>query len=152
VASRLRPGERLSQRMRVGSIGERLRAESERAIRWDVVLVWFMRALALVWMVKGLGAWALILGAGHAAEPFEGRSPGFQASTIYFAVIDLLAAVGLWLTSTWGGVIWLLAVMSNLILAFFIPAFVASGALSVGVFIGFTMLYLVLSWLAAREG
>jgi hypothetical protein len=40
---------------------------------------------------------------------------------IYFAVIDQVAAVGLWLTSVWGGVMWLLAIMSHLILGFFFP-------------------------------
>ena len=41
----------------------------------------------------------------------DGR--GYQATIIYFAVIDLMAAVGLWMASTWGGVLWLLAVMSH---------------------------------------
>jgi uncharacterized membrane protein (DUF2068 family) len=70
---------------------------------------------------------------------------------IYFAVMDLVAAVGLWLTSTWGGVLWLLAVMSHLILAVFFPRFVANGALLIAVFILAIMTYLTLSWLAAVE-
>lgn len=120
-------------------------------VRWNRVLVWFMRAIALVWIVKGLIAWAAIFGAELGPPPFEARNPGYQATTIYFAVIDLVAGVGLWLTSTWGGVLWLLAVMSHLILAVFFPRFVANSALLIALFIISTMTYLVLSWLAAVD-
>ena len=120
-------------------------------VRWERVLVWFMRVLALVWIAKGLSAWALILGVGFPTPLFEARSLGFQATTVYFAVIDLVAAIGLWLTSAWGGVMWLLAIMSHLILAVFFPAIVPSNAVSISVFLGLIALYLVISWLAADE-
>ena len=55
------------------------------AVRWNFILVWFMRMLALMWIAKGLGYWAVILGADNAPTPFEARSTGFQATTIYFA-------------------------------------------------------------------
>lgn len=119
--------------------------------RWDRTLVWFMRALALAWLVKGIASWALILGAGHPVPSFEARSTGFQATLIYFAVIDLIAAVGLWLSSTWGGVMWLLAIVSYLILAMLFPAVVASNLLWVALCMGLIVAYLALSWLAAQE-
>jgi hypothetical protein len=122
-----------------------------QAIPWERILVWFMRVLALLWIAKGLGAWALILGVGHPTPLFEARSLGFQATTVYFAVIDLIAGIGVWLTSTWGGVMWLLAVMSHLILAVFFPAIVSSNLVSIGLFVAFITLYLVISWLAASE-
>jgi hypothetical protein len=101
---------------------------------------------------QGLAAWAVILDALGLPVAFEDRSTGFQAIVIYFAVIDLVAAVGLWLTSTWGGVLWLLAVMSHLILAFFFPAVVIGGWPVIAGFSAAVALYLVLSWLAAGEG
>jgi uncharacterized protein DUF6163 len=122
-----------------------------RALRWNFILIWFMRILALMWIAKGLGYWAVILGIGHAPAPFEARTMGFQATTIYFAVIDLVAAVGLWLTSTWGGVLWLLAVMSHLILAVFFPHIVSGGAVLLGLFMFFIVIYLLISWLAASD-
>jgi hypothetical protein len=121
------------------------------AARWDRVLVWYMRLLALLWIAKGLGAWAQILGAGYPVPPFEGRTLGHQATAIYFAVIDPIAAVGLWLASVWGGVMWLLAIMSHLILSFFFPAVVPGNAVSIGFFLCFIVIYLVVSWLAAEE-
>ncbi|WP_346767167.1 DUF6163 family protein [Enterovirga aerilata] len=127
-----------------------LATAAPRHLRWNLVLVWFMRIMALVWAVKGLIAWAHILGIAGTV-PFEARPTGQQAVTVYFAVIDLIAAVGLWLTSTWGGVLWLLAVMSHLILAVFFPRFVANGALLIALFIIGLMMYLTISWLAAVE-
>jgi hypothetical protein len=122
-----------------------------KADRWNFVLVWFMRMLALMWIAKGLGYWAVILGVDSAPTPFEARTTGFQATTIYFAVIDLVAAVGLWLTSTWGGVLWLLAVMSHLILTVFFPNIVTGGPVLIGLFVSFIATYLFISWLAASD-
>lgn len=122
-----------------------------RAIRWNTVLVGFMRIMAAVWLVKGLLAWTTILGIGGGAVPFDLRNPGFQAVIVYFAVIDLVAAVGLWLTSTWGGVLWLLAIISHMILAAFFPRLVSNGAVIIGLFIAAIMIYLTASWLAAVD-
>jgi uncharacterized membrane protein (DUF2068 family) len=66
-------------------------------------------------------------------------------------VIDLIAAVGMWLTSTWGGVLWLLAVMSHLILAVFFPTIVPTSLVSIASFLILIVLYLAISWLAATE-
>jgi fatty acid desaturase len=121
------------------------------AVRWNFILIWFMRMLALMWIAKGLGYWAVILGADNAPTRFEARTTGFQATTIYFAIIDLVAAVGLWLTSTWGGVLWLLAVMSHLILTVFFPHIVTGGPVLIGLFLSFIVTYLLISWLAASD-
>ena len=122
-----------------------------RVVRWSLILIWFIRVLALLWITKGLAAWAAILGVGPATTSFEARPTGYQATVIYFAVIDLVAAVGLWLTSTWGGVLWLLAVMSHLILAVFFPFYITSGPILIGLFVVFIVGYLTISWLAAGE-
>ena len=126
-------------------------AASPRAVRWSVVLVWFMRLVALLWITKGLAAWAAILGIGSGAVAFEVRPAGYQTTVIYFAFIDLVAAVGLWLATTWGGVLWLLAIMSHLILAFFFPLYVPGGVLLTALFAAFIVAYLAISWLAASE-
>ncbi|HEX2135101.1 MAG TPA: DUF6163 family protein [Microvirga sp.] len=120
------------------------------ALRWTPILTWFMRAVAVLWIVKGLSAWAAIVGAGTDAG-FEGRSTGYQATMIYFAVIDPVAAVGLWMASTWGGVLWLLAVMSHLILAMFFPQIVSMAPAVMALVAGLMVTYLVISWLSARE-
>ena len=125
---------------------------AERALRWNLLLTWFMRVVALAWIAKGLLSWATIIGLWpQTGLPFEAHSVGYQATVIYFAIIDLVAAVGLWLTSVWGGVLWLLAVMSHLILAVFFPRIVSGGPLSILIFSALIVSYLAVSWLAASD-
>ncbi len=120
-------------------------------MRWSFVLTGFMRILAILWIMKGLSAWAVILGVWTPIGQFEARTMGYQATIIYFALIDLIAAVGLWMTSTWGGIMWLLAIMSHLILASFFPGIVPTSMTTMIFFVGLILTYLALSWFAARE-
>ncbi|MGO4570952.1 hypothetical protein [Microvirga sp. 2TAF3] len=120
-------------------------------MRWSFILTWFMRVLAILWIMKGLSAWAVILGIWTPIGHFEGRTTGYQATVIYFALIDLIAAVGLWMGSTWGGIMWLLAVMSHLILAAFFPNVVSSGLMTIAFFLTLVVVYLGISWLGAQE-
>ncbi len=117
-----------------------------RRVRWGMVLVWFLRILAMLWIAKGLMSWALLLGGG-----FEGRTTAFQTTVIYFALIDIIAGVGLWLTSTWGGVLWILAVMSHIILGAFFPRVVVLGTPAMMAQLALVFAYLTVSWLASRE-
>jgi Family of unknown function (DUF6163) len=133
------------------SVSDRIEERVDaRALRWTLILTWFMRLLALLWILKGLSAWAVIIGV-WTPTGFEGRSTGYQATIIYFAVIDLVAAVGLWMASTWGGVLWLLAVMSQIILAVFFPRIVSGGVATMSLFGVLIVIYLAVSWLSARE-
>lgn len=124
---------------------------SGRAPRWETVLTWFMRLMALLWIAKGLSFWAVIVGAGEVVPPFQDRSLGFQSSVVYFAVVDPIAAVGLWLTATWGGVLWLLAVMSHLILAVFFPGIVPVSLTLAIAYCVLMVTYLLISFLASGE-
>jgi hypothetical protein len=128
-----------------------LRSAILSAAPWSRILVWFLRTMAIVWLIMGLVAWADILGVATALVPFDQRTLSAQSVVVYFAVIDLVAAIGLWLTSTWGGVMWLLALMSRLILVIFFPAAVAGSGLTVALFACLVAIYLSLSWLAAHE-
>jgi hypothetical protein len=127
------------------------RPSAPTSMRWGFVLTWFMRALAIVWIMKGLSSWAVILGIWTPVGQFEARTMGYQTTIIYFALIDLIAAVGLWMASTWGGIMWLLAVMSHLILAAFFPEIVSSSILTIGFFLTLIAIYIAVSWLAAQE-
>jgi hypothetical protein len=127
------------------------RQASPATMRWSSILTWFMRILALVWIMKGLSAWAVILGVWTPIGNFEFRSTGYQATIIYFALIDLVAAVGLWMASPWGGIVWLLAIMSHLILAVFFPDLVAGGMPMMILSVALIAVYLAVSWLAARD-
>ena len=87
------------------------RAESDENV-WTRRLVLFLRVMALLSILKGLYHWAQVTGfVGGEDEAFENQSMAWQASTIYFAVIELVAAVGLWLATPWGAVVWLTTVV-----------------------------------------
>lgn len=79
--------------------------------RWGSLLVIFMRVIAALWMVQGLLQWRILL-VDQAA--FEAMAAVDAAAVLFFAVLDLVAAVGLWLAAPWGGVIWLLAAIAQM--------------------------------------
>ena len=69
--------------------------------------------MAVLSMIKGLYHWARGAAAsrGRRRASRRCRLP-WQTATIFFAVIDLVAAVGLWLAAAWGAVVWLTAAVS----------------------------------------
>ena len=80
---------------------------------WTTRFMLFLRGMAVLSLLKGLYHWALVIGIGQGPfSAFETSSTAWQAATTYFAVIDLVAAVGLWLAAAWGGVVWLTATIS----------------------------------------
>jgi len=80
---------------------------------WAFRLVMFLRAMAGVSLIKGLYHWAIVCGVGAPTPAgFEADPTSYQVATVFFAVIDLVAAVGLWLAAPWGAVVWLTSVIS----------------------------------------
>src|SRR6516165_12573419 len=89
---------------------------------WAEYLVLFLRIMAGVSLVKGLYHWAQVCGIGAPADAgFESHSVAWQTATVFFAVIDLVAAVGLWLAAAWGAVVWLTAAVSMAVVEVFFP-------------------------------
>src|SRR6202046_3733159 len=98
---------------------------------WAEYLVLFLRVMAAVSLVKGLYHWAQVCGIGAPADGgFESHTVAWQTATVFFAVIDLVAAVGLWLAAAWGAVVWLTAVVSMAVVEIFFSR-VYCGALSI---------------------
>lgn len=89
---------------------------------WTQRLILFLRVMAILSMLKGLYHWAMVLGvADGEGSTFETGPIPWQAATVFFAVIDLIAAVGLWLAAAWGGVVWLTAAISMAAVEVFFP-------------------------------
>ena len=89
---------------------------------WTRRLVLFLRIMAVVSIAKGLYHWAQVTGfIGGEEEAFENQSMAWQTATIYFAVIELVAAVGLWLATPWGAVVWLTTVVSMAVIELMFP-------------------------------
>jgi hypothetical protein len=116
---------------------------------WTGRLVLFLRAMAAVSLIKGLYHWSRITGIGvSSGDAFVLHSIAWQTATIFFAVIDLVAAVGLWLAAAWGAVIWLTSIASMLAVEIFFPQVFDSGILT-GILEG--CLLAVYLWLALKS-
>ncbi len=97
-------------------------ASRGEAIDWARWLVLYVRVLAAVSMLKGLFHWAAVCGLMDGADSTFDMAPvAWKSATIFFAVIDLVAAVGLWLAAAWGGVVWLTAAISMAAVEIFFP-------------------------------
>ena len=119
---------------------------------WTLLLVWFLRVMAGIALLKGLYHWSVVIGIfDRATSTFETSSTAWQAATIFFAVIDLVAAIGLWLTAAWGGVVWLTAAISMAAVELFFPQIYGGRFLVVLAELGMIGGYLALAVLAARE-
>lgn len=123
-----------------------------RAGVWTHRLVLFLRVMAVLSMLKGLYHWSRVCGIGvDDSQLFEMHSIAWQTATVFFAVIDLVAAVGLWLAAAWGAVVWLMAIASMLAVEMFFPQ-VFGGGMLVGVLEGALLaIYLVLALKSAQE-
>lgn len=119
---------------------------------WTARLVLFLRVMAALSMIKGLYHWAEITGfVGTEDTAFENQPLQWQTATVYFAVIELVAAVGLWLATPWGAVVWLTSIVSTAVIELMFPAIYGGNLFAVLVALILLAGYLVLAWLAARE-
>jgi uncharacterized protein DUF6163 len=119
---------------------------------WTRRLVLFLRIMAIVSVAKGLYHWAQVTGfIGGEDDAFENQTLAWQATTVYFAVIELVAAVGLWLATPWGAVVWLITVVSMAVIELMFPAIFGGSLLVVAFEALMLTAYLALAWMAARE-
>ncbi len=119
---------------------------------WTESLVLFLRLMAAVSLIKGLYHWAQVCGIGVRPEDgFQAHTIAWQTATVFFAVLDLVAAVGLWLAAAWGAVVWLTSVVSMAVVEVFFPQ-IYGGRLFI-VLAEATLLgvYLFLAIVSARE-
>jgi len=120
--------------------------------RWTAWFMLFLRTMAGVSLAKGLYHWAMVVGIGQGPfSAFETSSTAWQAATMYFAVIDLVAAVGLWLAAAWGGVVWLTATISMAAIELLFPQVYGGRILVVLVDVAMLAAYFSLAVAAARE-
>jgi hypothetical protein len=127
------------------------RIESDENV-WTRRLVLFLRIMAVLSILKGLYHWAQVTGfIGSEEDAFENQPMAWQAATVYFAVIELVAAVGLWLATPWGALVWLTTVVSMAVIELMFPGIYGGSLLVVSGEALMLAAYLGLAWMAARE-
>lgn len=129
-------------------VGERPKSQAW-ANRWALALVVFMRAVAALWILQGLLHWARVLAPG--LPIFDTLPMAAAYLVIIFAVVDLIAAIGLWLVAPWGGVLWLLAASTQIFVATAIPNFFPGGRVIAYVDVGLIVAYFVLTYHAGAD-
>jgi hypothetical protein len=127
-------------------------AAAESMTRIGTWSIAYMRLVAAISLGEGLLQWSAML----VSQP-DGNCAMFElpvearVGVVFFAIIDLIAAVGLWLAAPWGGVIWLVATGAQFFVLLAMPGFFVHplmiGSSSAVLLIG----YLALTWLVARS-
>lgn len=140
------------QPTRPSDLLEPVRPTSTKAGTWTEYLVLFLRIMAALSLAKGLYHWSQVCSIGVAPDhSFQAHGLAWQSATVFFAVIDLVAAVGLWLAAAWGAVIWLTSTVSMAVVELFFPAVYGGSAFIVMTEMGLIAVYLCLAICAARE-
>ena len=129
----------------------RLQFTRLRHAGWSDRLVLFLRVMAICSLAKGLWHWATVCGFIGDEGGFEAHSHAWQATTVFFSVIDLVAAVGLWLVAPWGAVVWLTSTVTMIMIQLFFDQVYGTDLIMVAAGVVAILAYLVLSLLAARE-
>ncbi|WP_029056837.1 DUF6163 family protein [Stappia stellulata] len=119
---------------------------------WSVALIWYLRAMAVLLIGGGLIHWARIVG----IVPWRGvwfwdMPIEWQAATVFFAVLDLVAAIGLWLTVSWGTVMWLTRALTQVVMHTAFSDVFGRRPYEIGFYLTTIAIYLVLLYLSDRE-
>jgi hypothetical protein len=118
---------------------------------WTGRLVLFLRCMAALSLLKGLYHWAIVCGFYTPWDlPFEDVATPLQSATVFFGVIDLVAAVGLWLAAPWGAVVWLTSVISMVAVEVLFPQIYGGRIWVVAIDMVLIFAYLWLALMAAR--
>ncbi len=124
----------------------------KRVPSFQFLLHAYVRLLAGFMLIAGLNYWSAILGARLIeGVPFEDVSTQIQSTVVFFAILDLVTAIGLWLLSSWGTVMWLFRSLAQVVMYSVFPMVFGRSPVEVVFYISAIALYLVLLYLAERE-
>lgn len=119
---------------------------------WSTALLWYLRAMALLLLGGGVIHWARIVG----YLPWRGlwfwdMPVEWQAATIFFGVLDLVAAIGLWLAVSWGTVMWLFRALCQVMMHTVFSDIYGRRPYEISFYLLTILIYLVLLFLMERE-
>ena len=119
--------------------------------RLEWVTAVYGRVLSGIMMLMGLREWAVILGLTVGRfENFEAMPTPWKIMTMHFAVIDLVAAVGLWQRMQWGIVVWIYAAVLQILLNTVFAGTFGTDPLIIG-FYGITLVVYVSLFILQRR-
>ncbi|GLK82445.1 DUF6163 family protein [Ancylobacter defluvii] len=117
---------------------------------WQRRVLMYLRGLAGLLLLKTVYSWTLICGVWDGeSSRFEMLSLAAQAAVIWAAIMNPVAAVGLWLGAAWGVVLWLVTAMVQILINASSPEGVGR-LLIVAAFE--TVLVAIYAWLTYKAG
>jgi len=119
------------------------------ATKWGLLLTRFMRLIAAFWLIQGLAQWRVVLFSSQSI--FDTMPQPAAVAVVFFGVADLIAGVGLWLATPWGGVLWLLIASAQIFVAAGMPNFFSGGYYLIAVDLVLILLYFILTFEAGRD-
>lgn len=109
----------------------------------------YLRAVGLLLLAAGLARAGLILGMTPGGPTFADLTPAWRAGAVTLVLLDLFAAVGLWMGATWGPIMWAVALAVEVsmytVLADLFGSYPLRVAAHLALFAGFLVL-LFLRW------
>ena len=112
----------------------------------------YVRFLAIYMLLAGLSYWSVIIGIRTVdGVAFVDLSMQMHATIVFFAVLDLVAAIGLWLLSSWGTVLWLFRSLAQVVMYSLFSSIFGRSPFEVVFYISAIALYLILLYLTERE-
>ncbi|NLS03107.1 hypothetical protein HGP14_06935 [Rhizobium sp. P32RR-XVIII] len=121
----------------------------------DILFILFLRLVAISCFCLGLQYWAMLVGYSLAgAGRFDLLSLPWKVAATSLAVLFPVAALGLWLTVSWGPVLWVLAAGGQILMYGMLPETFGANRLIVLLHGVVALLYLVFRlvlWLENRR-
>lgn len=119
---------------------------------WSTVLIWYLRGIAILLIAGGIIHWARIVGIVPWRDIWFPDMPiAWQTATVFFGVLDLVAAIGLWLSVSWGTVMWLFRAGSQIVMHTVFSDIYGRRPYEIAFYLLTIALYLLLTYLMERE-
>lgn len=119
---------------------------------WQARVVLYLRILAGFLLVKTVYSWTLICGVWDGeTSRFEMLSLAAQSAVMWAAIMNPVAAVGLWLGASWGVVLWLVTALVQITINANAPEGVGRLMIVAGIDTLLVAVYAFLTYKAARE-
>ena len=133
----------------VGGGGEEAR-QPRSGFDAGLSLVIYVRLLAVVFILSGLSRWATVLGITAPNGDFLSMPGHKVVATVFFAVADLVAAVGLWLLAPWGAVVWMIDALTETALNTLFSDVYGQDQKLVAFHVGSVLIYAILTYIYER--
>jgi hypothetical protein len=128
-------------------MGAQIRTTSSRL---ETATILFQRTVAVLWFVEGALQWLSILTVSD-SNFVSDTSPPHLAALFFFCILDFVAAVGLWLASSWGVAVWLATIVGHIVVVGVGAGVLADPVVLIASDVALVALFAALSWFGARE-